>query len=266
MHLRTLLAITFLLTAGVLQAQSTTNGTDPKNGIPVRNLGVCFLNAASTPDIYFKDALGEYKPLQIDTTRFDNWNIVPASTQLQLYKKIPTPPATGATPEDKPTYEPVQTWTLPEGTDSIRKLYYYGSQGQVNQMNFPVDAESHGAMQIKIFNLLDSPAMIRLDKQQQIIPPGEQIVLTAASALEERFQYQFAFQADSEPSYISPSINLRFVTPTQRMTVIIGYLPVTDQPNSRNTGPNRYEANSIRFYEDIARLPAPAEPVIRPLR
>jgi len=233
-----------LLAAVCLSAQFAT-AQDAET--PVRKLAVCFLNASNTPEIYFKDAAGDYQQLRIDTVRFQSWNTIPANDKLTLHKRVPDPEAESSG-EPKFRYEAVQTWSLPEGTDDIRRLLYYQSNGEVGQITFPAGADSHGPMQAKIFNLLDSDVIVRLGGQRQKISSRSDVVLTATSSMDERFIYQFAYQPKDAPSYASPPTKLRFVTPTQRMTIVIGYLPVESESNP---GAIRYEAASIRFYEIV---------------
>lgn len=269
---RIILGGLLLLASSSLRAQKTQPIPQGAKEVPVRNLAVCFLFATTTPEIYYKDAKEDYQPLRIDTARFESWNQIPAGTELILYRKLPplppSGPATSASPAPtigtqpptvKPKYEPIQTWILPGGTESIRKLYYYSSSGQVQQLTFKCVPESHSALQIRTINLLEDPAIIQVGERTTTIRAGEENIMQAASTADDRFNFRFGYQPTNGQSYASPLIYLQFVAPTQRLTTILGYSPVTDPLTSNVL---RYDASAIRFYEDVASLPATPKPAI----
>lgn len=256
-----LLSFAFVLigaTAGSLAQSGATPLPPGTKEVPMRNLAVCFLFAPSTPELYFKDAHGKYQRLLIDTTRFETWNIVPATTNLELFRKKP-PAAESA---GKPTYESVLTWPMPEGTDSVRKLYYYGARGETLSRDFPTDAKTHKALQLRVINLLEQQALVRIGTLTKALAPKSEEIVTAAAVPNERFGFQFGYQLSGEPAYVSPLNNFRFVRPHQRLTMILGYLPITEESASGAPRIVRYDAGSLPFYEDTSRVPTPPKPVV----
>jgi hypothetical protein len=240
-----LLAMALGLTG--LHAQSNLK---PK---PIRNLAVCFLYAPTVPELYYRDINDDYQRLQVDTARFETWNVIPATTTLPLYKKVVVEGS------DKPKFEVVQTWTLPPGQNNIRKLYYYNSAGRVLNIDLKTEEPLHNPLQAKVINLLESEAQVRVGNSTQVIAPNGEAVYTAASAPDERFNFQFAFRNSNGSPHLSPAKRLRFVTPTQRATILLGYMPIGSGEDGSESTSFRYEPRDMSFYEIVTKLP-PAPP------
>ncbi|MBC8038918.1 MAG: hypothetical protein H7Y06_00060 [Opitutaceae bacterium] len=154
----------------------------------------------------------------------------------------------------------MQTWVLPPGKDSIRKLYYYGSDGQVRQREFTTSVELHGPFHARVLNLLDQSVAVRFDEQKAMINAGQEITLKVASP-EGSFGFQYGLEQAGTTPYISPLKKLSFRRPQQRLTVIVGYLPSTETGEG-GTSKTTYVPNALRFYEDVDRLPSIPDPVV----
>lgn len=256
-----LLSFAFVLIGATADSFAQSGATSLPPGakeVPVRNLAVCFLFAPTTPELYFKDAHGKYQRLLIDTTRFETWNVVPATATLELFKKK----AAAADTTEKTVYETALTWPMPEGADSVRKLYYYGAKGETLSRDFPTGTETHKALQLRVINLLEQQALVRIGTLTKALAPKSEEIVTAASVPNERFGFQFGYQLSGEPAYVSPLNNFRFVRPHQRLTMILGYLPISEFSDSGASRIVRFDAGSLPFYEDTSRVPAPPKPVV----
>lgn len=266
-----LLTRVFAFFIGALAVHAQNNPPLPPGAklVPVRNLAVCFLYAPSTPDLYFQDARGEYTPLKIDTSRFGSWNVIPDTDTLELFTKVITPEMRTVDPVTKRetvqpaiiTYKFAQTWTLPPGKDSLRKLYYYNADGTVAQRDFGTSHERHGAHHARVINLLNQTIAVRFDEQKAMINAGQELVLEVASPL-GNFGFQYGLEQEGTTPYVSPLKKLSFRRPQQRLTVIVGYLPIVESTDGRTSKITGYAPNALRFYEDIDRLPPPPAPVV----
>ena len=238
--------------------------------IPQRNFGVCFLLAPDLPELYFRDAKGDYQQLQIDRIRFDNWNVIPVETTLEIFKKIETPETRQIDPETKKVvvtpakvnYLPVKTWELPPGTDSVRKLLYFDSAGKVMEHNFTTTAEGHGPFQARVINLLGIPVGIRFDNLKQIVAPGAEVTLTVTTAAMQPFQFQYGFERPDGTAFVAPKQNMRFQGSNERLTTIIGYIHVETFDADDKRTESYFRTESVDFIEEMDQLPKPPEPVI----
>ncbi|MFA6286173.1 MAG: hypothetical protein WC661_02215 [Opitutaceae bacterium] len=273
MHFR-LLASIFALGLSLLapssRAQESHAPLPPgAKEVKLRNLSVCFVLSPTVPELYFLDAQGEYKPLQIDTVRFGTWNTIPEGATLAIFRKEETRETRKVDPVTrqvvvtpaKITYLPVQTWTLPPGTDAVRKLFYRGQDGAVREHAFAPGADVHGALQARVMNLLAQPVAFRFNDQKRILNPGAETVLTLGSTPDEVFSFQYGLDNIGGGVYLDPVKNLRFRRAGLRLTVIFGYVPITegDGASERIIG---YRPEALRFYDDVASIPKPPKPVI----
>ena len=236
--------------------------------IPQRNFAVCLLFAPTTPELYFRNAHGDYHQLQIDTISFDTWNIIPAAETLEIFKKTETLEVRATDPVTKKevvvtpaktTYTLAKTWTLPPGTTDIRKLYYYSANGQVLEYNFTTATETHGIFQTRIINLLTMPVGVRIDAMKQILSPGADITMGVATAPEVPFIFEYGIET---PPFVAPTKKLRFHSPQQRLTIIMGYSPFEEFNEVGRPIGVGYNLDAIRFFEEVDKLPEPPKPVI----
>ena len=257
---------------GPLAAQPESRQPLPPGAreIAMRNFAVCFLFAPNVPEIYFRTPTGEYNRLQIDTVRFSAWNVIPATNSLELYRRIITPPTKSLDPKknievlspEKISYELAQTWELRPGLEPLRRLFYYSSNGAIQQFDFESNATIHGPLHARVINLLSQQAGVIVGKERQMVGPGREVILKAPSALNEVFGFQYALEQPDRPAYVSPLQNLRFSKPEQRLTILLGYMPVTHTSDTGVTRIIGYNPDAIRFHENLSQLPPAPKPVI----
>jgi len=264
-----LLAALLPLHAQTTPASRTSLQSDAKE-VPQRNLAVCFLLAPTVPELYFRDAYGNYQLLKIDIASFNTWNVIPARPTLEIFQKNETSESKTTDPVTRKvvvtpariTFNLTKTWKIPSGTTDIRKLFYYAANGQVLEYNFATAADTHGAYQARVINLAAQRVMLRLENQKQMLAASAETTLTVATAPEQVFRFQYGIEIPDSTPYISPIKRLRFHKPQERLTIIIGYLPVTEMSDDGTRKVIRYDTDDIRFFEEVNKLPKPPKPVL----
>jgi len=265
------LALGLLITPPSLHAQSAAGHRSPAppaaNERPQRNFAVCMLFAPKIPELYFRDANRNYQRLRIDTISFDTWNVIPANSTVEVFQKTETPEVRKTDPVTqkevvvtpaKTTYTIAKTWTIPPGTSDIRKLFYYDSNGKMLEYNFATAAETHDVFQARVINLLTQPVAIRFDTTQKILAPSADITLKVATAPEVPFIFQYGISPPDAPPFVAPTKKLRFHSPKQRLTIIIGYCPFEEfDVSGKHVIGTNYILDAIRFFEDVDKLPKP---------
>jgi len=252
LHAKTTPASRTILTSGVKE-------------VPQRNFAVCLVMAPTLPELYFRNSRGDYQRLQIDNTSFNNWNVIPALPSLDVFNKTETLESSiidavtkkvVVTPA-KVTYNPVASWTLPPGTADIRKLFYYDSGGKVLEYNMLAVAD-HAAFQVRVINLLTQPATICFDDNKQLLAAQAETIITAARAPEQVFRFQYSVEIPAAAPFVAATKKLRFHSPQQRLTTIIGYCPVMELDESgKEMVVKSYAIDAIRFFEELDKLPKP---------
>lgn len=238
---------TFLLSVTILSARAPAQTpVDAEAPPPTRSLAVCYLFAQEIPVLYFRDAEGEPRVLRMERERFSSENIIPAGTELPLYRKT-------TDPGGNDIYQQAAIWELPPGLEPVRRFYYLTSDRKLGSFDLTDPPGKHAPLGIRAINLTDNPVVLSLDDRTETLPPFEERMFSAPAGTNVRFKFQYGAHDSNGRIRVSPVSNLRFRSERQRMTMIFGL-----EPEYESRGGTReflgFSVKAIRIYDLV---PAP---------
>ena len=154
----------------------------------------------------------------MERERFSSENIVPAGTELPLYRKT-------TDPGGNDIYQQAAVWELPPGLEPVRRFYYLTSDRKLGSFDLTDPPGKHAPLGIRAINLTNNPVALSLDDRTETLPPFEERMFSAPAGTNVRFKFQYGAHDSNGRIRVSPVSNLRFRSDRQRMTLIFGLHP-----------------------------------------
>lgn len=248
-----LITVAVALVASSLNAQNARGEEE----VPTRDLSVTYVFSPRTPNVFYRDKEGEYRELRIGRYKFGPKQEIVAGENLTLYSK-------GRDPETgKELMVPRRTYALPAGQEPVKLLFYFDGEGNTDSVMIPHSSSAHPALTVRVVNLLQNTAAVRIGEDGVVVPPGGADLIKPNVANRERFYVQYAIRRGDQPDFVSGKKRIRFIRPNQRLTLVLGYKPVYDTGENTNnpeaegqTTLSRYQPADLLFFDLIEDSPS----------
>jgi len=195
------------------------------DGEPPRRISACYLFAQQAPELFYRTAEGEYKPMKIGTHGFGAPAELPADQQtFTLYRKIEIPSETGGDPSEE--FRELKSYELPSGERNLRLLFYFDAGGRTRDLLLTDPEAARKSFTVHVLNILPEPVAVRVGDARDSIAPQSSKIFTPVAETDQRFPFTFARRDESDRGYTTSNTDqLSFIRENQRLMIVVGYRP-----------------------------------------
>lgn len=220
--------------------------------IPRFNFDACNIAEGTVPTIYYLDLEPDdagrpkktFKEINIPRGGRGGKVKIPLIEPVQLY--------TGRYDQDgKPQMTSFATLPVKSPSDSILMLVRNDAEGK-QQINYISDSvERHPAGTVRLLNLAKNAMAASFGGAPQLVRPGGEMIAKPSLNDRGRFMFRYTLEQPGAPAYVSPTRNLRFRSPTQRLLVV--HTEIAVEQGTDKLGPEGLEKTTT-IYQPTAYL------------
>lgn len=218
--------------------------------IPMMSIDAILLDEQSPPDLLFRTTEGEYQPFVITQNARGDWNTMPLSRELVLYRE-------GVNEEGNPTIVPAFTIPLP-ASERMILFFYRDANKRLGHLILDDSEGTHPAGTGRLVNLTSSRIASQVNGQlYQLEPMGQQVT---GPLLANRDRFTFGFAVQGQQGYVveSPVRSFRLPSSEMRFMAALTYNNTEVQVDDDTTEEVR-APTAIRLYDRV-QAPVPLGP------
>ncbi|NBD37111.1 MAG: hypothetical protein GVY10_00900 [Verrucomicrobia bacterium] len=193
------------------------------------------------PELYFRDAGGEFRPFRISKGTRGGPNLMPEAPSLQLYRQ-------STDEEDNLVHQPVDRIPLPAlESNDILMILHYGTKGGIEYTFIDDSVETYDAGEVRFQNIGQADIAIMIDGKRINLSVGGAATVTPAS---KKFTVQYAsLTKEGQFRKAIPRL-LMMPTDSTRILVIFSAHPdFTEGPKGEQQPTIRYR--DYRLYDQV---------------